>query len=301
MLMRARKGLCCVVGGVLLVLFATSCAAPRPLQEESEGSDHTFEVELGPILRPGQLIFVTLRLENGKSFECLVDTGSTSTEFPTSVEEELGAKVGERSFRNLHAGPFKERLYKAPRVFLGTNQLLLGETVGVSRDFGVLGVDCLRNYCLQFDFESRVLRFNPRSSATNAFGQKFALKNSRTTVIQSAGLLECASRVVLLDSGCQFDGYIAPSLFKDEDILLQGELIPVVGAHSSDYDSMSSVPVPYVFHDVKWEGNLYSDVILAIHPVKRARFDILGMKFIERHNVTIDYPEGVVWIKRIRP
>jgi hypothetical protein len=133
----------------------------------------------------GGLLFVTLRLDDGKELPFVVDSGSSGTFIDQSLEPRLGKSIGKKSLMGW-GGPAGERSwYTAPKLYLGKVRLLTGPEV-VTEDFrlmsvilgqpvkGVLGIDCLAHYRIQLDFGAGQMKFLTRSE----------LKGSRLKILR---------------------------------------------------------------------------------------------------------------------
>lgn len=117
----------------------------------------------------------------------LVDTGSSVTILDKSLEHLLGSRIGKQRLNRVFSGRGIEKAnaHAAPRLYLGNVQLLTGPTVlacdlGASGNNGrceaILGMDCLRHYCLQMDFAERKLRFlHSDDLKRESLGQAFSM------------------------------------------------------------------------------------------------------------------------------
>ncbi len=100
------------------------------------------------------LLLVEVETDNGEKFPCAVDTGSPNTVLPARLEPMLGKRLGARRFFTLDRLNEVEHLYAAPKLYLRKTRLLTGTQVGASGTLGILGMDCLRHYCIQLDFHA---------------------------------------------------------------------------------------------------------------------------------------------------
>jgi hypothetical protein len=126
------------------------------------------EISFNKCAGRGDLLFVTLRLKAGEELRFVLDTGAPSTLFDRSLEPRLGRRLGRK--RIWWSGRITAlSRYAAPKLSLGDTPLLTGNLVATF-DFkqlgypgppimGVLGMDCLRHYCIQIDLNSRIIRF----------------------------------------------------------------------------------------------------------------------------------------------
>ena len=132
----------------------------------------------------GDALLLTVWLENGQELTLGVDTGAPYTVLDTSLEPKLGERLRVATIRWL-GGKTAGGLYRAPKLFLGNIRLLTGPRI-VTADtskfgyrgplMGILGMDCLRHYCIQLDFIANRWRFlDPANLNTEALGQPFPL------------------------------------------------------------------------------------------------------------------------------
>lgn len=146
--------------GILLslLLFCSCASTPNPAAF-APASDLPAAVAQNAGAGRGGPVTIMLRLESGEEFAMFVDTGSPITLLPKSLEPKLGKRLGTETVLAVD-GKEKVSLYAAPRLFLGNTQLITSKRAGVwNGRFGILGMDCLRHYCLQLDFQAGQLRF----------------------------------------------------------------------------------------------------------------------------------------------
>jgi hypothetical protein len=117
----------------------------------------------------GNLLFVTLRLESGEELPLVVDTGAAGTIVDKSLEPKLGKRLETGTMWNFGV-KHKSGVYATPKLYLGSRLLSTSAEVfstdlkqlsarsGI-RIMGILGMDCLRYYCIQLDFEVGQMRF----------------------------------------------------------------------------------------------------------------------------------------------
>jgi hypothetical protein len=107
-------------------------------------------------------------LENGKELLFAVDTDAPFTLLDKSLEPILGKRFGTTKAVYIYYGKATQDVYEAPKLYLGGTQLLTADQVvtddlkvfGSDLPFmGILGMDCLRHYCIQLDFAAGKMRF----------------------------------------------------------------------------------------------------------------------------------------------
>ena len=230
----------------------------------------------------GNELFVTLRLEDGEDLLFNIDTGFPLTLIDKSLEPKLGKRLGTRTVATLQEKQ-KSGIYAGPKLYLGNTTLMTGSNI-FTFDLGqlsfrcgrpvtgILGMDCLKHYCIQLDFEAGKIRFlNPELVNTNELGKSFPLKlTGHGPVIQHAGLGTVKAASLQIDTGFFADGRIKKGAVKGLDSGLQ---------HLSD---------------CIWDGESYTNLnVLAGENV-----DALGLKFLARHLVTLNFPKGVMYLKQ---
>ncbi len=165
----------------------------------------------------GDFLFVALRLETGESLPFSVDTGSPITLVDVSLEPTLGKRLSTMPVRMAGHAQQKSGCYAAPKLWLGDVPLQTGSNIWVY-DFkqprGILGMDCLKNYCIQLDFQAGTMRFlDSEHLDTTELGKAFPLILSSTgpqgkfvrPTIQHHGLAGGDTNL-LIDTGCRIDG-----------------------------------------------------------------------------------------------
>jgi hypothetical protein len=227
----------------------------------------------------GDHLKVTVRLgTNDVPF--VMDTGASVTVLDKSLEPKLGKLLGTSTVstpgEKQNAG-----IYGAPEMFLGGARLALGSDV-FTYDFkeciGILGMDCLQHYCIQLDFSAGKMRFlEPAYAASHAteLGKAFTIPRSDEqdeetvfAVIQHAGLFG-KSAEVMIDTGCNIDGLVG-------DTAARGRMV--------------------ILPECRWEGGTYTNLVLA----SDVGVNVLGLGFLGRHIVTLDFPGRTVYFKQVR-
>ena len=120
----------------------------------------------------------------GEKLPFIVDTGSPITLLDPCMTPRLGKRLDKLMISTLDGDDQKSARYVAPKLFLGNTPLVTGSNVATFRlsgrqsppAMGILGMDCLRHYCLQLDFEAEKLRFlNPDHVDPAGLGQRSKL------------------------------------------------------------------------------------------------------------------------------
>ena len=241
----------------------------------------------------GNLLFVTLRLDDGENLPFVVDTGTEGTLLDNSLEPQLGRRLGTVK-ANIWGDISDAGMYAAPRLYLGNTPLITGGHV-FTRDFkqlssqtvrpvmGILGMDCLGHYCIQLDFEAGKMRFlDPDQRDAAKLGKAFPLTfSANRPIIHSGSLTGGEGTHLLVDSGYRNDGALEPELFQREVLehRLQAEGDAVNG-HSGRVWFSKSV----------WNGETFTNLLLG------ANANVIGLRFLARHLVTFDFPKRTMYL-----
>jgi hypothetical protein len=265
------EGIACTVLLGLLSFLCSCATAPQQskiVPASKLPADAAINREAG---RGGHLI-VKLRLESGEEIPFLVDTGSPFTIVDKSLEEKLGKRVGKMRVWNSFGGQQRAGVFPAVPLYLGDTPLMTGDHI-YSYDFkghttAILGLDCLSHYCIQLDFERGTMRFL-NSAQTNRpdAGVAFPIAiRSGYPLVHEAGFVG-ESTDLLIDLGCNIDGLTARGTNRFEGIYLP---------------------------ESTWNNQTYSNLIV----VAFSHVDALGLRFLARHLVTLDFPNHTMYLKR---
>ena len=294
---RSRK-----VGLFVIMLLLSSCAT-RPHSTVGPGLALPAEVTMNKDAGRGALLLVTLRLEDGQRLPFIVDTGSPMTLLERSLEPKLGERLGTETLVNF-GRTYEGSCYSAPRLHLGNTPLATDCNV-LTSDFvrklssgsdrpimGILGMDCLQHYCIQLDFKAGKIRFlDPDRLARASLGKAFALTLSSEAqsyprwvrpCIRHPGLAGGDDVNLLIDTGHDCDGALGTELFRR--MIREDTLHVKADANDPDFAYLATCV---------WDGDCYTDLTL------RSREDLLGLRFLARHLVTLDFPSRMIYLKRI--
>ena len=271
--------------------YTPAPSIPRLLPNEIAFTDLN-----GPAGRGGNL-FLTLRLEDGQELAFMVDTGSPVTVLDKSLAPKLGERVAPGdAFFPLHERREPAGVYRAPAIYLGNTRLLTGRWI-ITENLaamtggalgGILGMDCLRFYSVQLDFSQNMLRFlDLNAPQLPDLGQPFPMILSESGPMEVSvpgDFFGAANGTSQIDTGDPWDGAATSNL-----------LHQAVHAQTADW----SKPVDPAgrqkahFPQVTFAGQKYSDVVLHAHGRH-----VIGLRFLARHLVTLDFPRGTMHLKR---
>lgn len=217
---------------------------------------------------------VTLRLDDGEELPFIVDTGATGTVLDKSLEPKLGKRLGTGTTAGWSGVKGKTAFYAAPRLYLGNTPLMTGGKVWIGdygHPSGILGMDCLKHYCIQLDFEAGKMRFlDPDHTNAAGMGKAFPLTfRGNLPLIHHVGIYGGSNTNLLIDAGCRIDGL--------------GEKNAIKG-------------LALVLPEYVWDGEACTNLIVAA--VGQA--NVLGLGFLARHLVTLDFPNRTLYLKQTR-
>jgi hypothetical protein len=186
------------------------------------------------------------------------------------------------------SGRVRTHLYEAPGIYLGNTLLETGSVIETwNNPEAILGMDCLCRYCIQIDCASGTMRFlDPEHLDVADLGKAFPLVKSPYVEIEHAGLFQERKGELLIDTGCAYDGCVAPKLFEmavREAKMGQTPAKDVIGNETPDVAELQKCV---------WEGGNYTDIVIEKGPP-----NLIGMRFLARHLVTLNFPKGVMYLK----
>ena len=283
-------------GLILSALLSYSVAAENSIQPPRPA-----EVVMNEEAGRGGLLIVTVRTAGGEDWPLVLDTGCAKTGFDPSLVPKLGPTNATETFLNFgvaHEGA----LFAPPKLYLGGVLLRTSATnvgtydcSGVSAFvgrpvLGILGIDVLKNYCVQLDFKERRIRFlDDDHSKKESWGEAFSLNQMRDECFYTeANLAGTAGRGTLIDSGSLHDGWLRPDIYERWTNLA----VPPEGGESRSPKGVLGNETYPGLDLVKLNENAISSGDL------HAGFNGIGIEFLSLHVVTLDFPGRTMYLKR---
>jgi hypothetical protein len=307
----ARAGGLCLLAGVLL--WCSCATTPQP-SAVTGLPPLPADVAMNKDAGRGGLLVITLRRESGAELPVIVDTGAPLTLLDKSLEPQLGNCRGTTTLWNFGT-EYEARIYAAPPLYVGKTRLIT-DSNALTSDLiakmssrmdrpvlGILGMDCLRHYCIQLDFQAGKMRFlDPNHLKTTRLGPALPLTFSSVgqdypqgfrLFIHHASLVGGQDTDLLIDTGSDCDAHLKPELFRQE-IREQRLRVP---ADTTQDQEPNDVELPRCV----WHGATYTD--LWVRSGKDAARDgggenALGLRFLARHLVTFDFPHRTLYLKQ---
>jgi hypothetical protein len=291
---------------LLSLLLLCSCATTPDLSALIPASKLPAEVTLNKDAGRGSLLFVTLRLEDGEELLFIVDTGSPVTFIDKSFEPKLAERPGTAMLWNF--GSREEAgVYAAPQLYMGSTPLMMTGADIFTHDFkelsskagrpimGLLGMNVLMHYCIQLDFEAGKMRFlDPDQTDAAKLGKAFPLTFSNEgqstreflrPYIHTGGLIGGEAANVMIDTGYRSDGALESRCFRREVLERRS------GAEGDAVDGKD--PGRVWFKKCVWDGETYTNLLIG------KGGNLIGLRFLARHLVTLEFPERRMYLKRI--
>ena len=167
---------------------------------------------------------------------------------------------------------------------------------------GFLGMDCLKNYCIQLDFESGKIRLlDPDRMSTAGLGKAFPLEfstgpgdNGLQPSINHVGLLGGKSINTVIDTGMNSDGEVERSVIQMHSCgSYSGNFLKRI-KHFAAIEGLVNrgVGLP----ECVWDGNTYTNISVGEAPSDAPSW--IGLRFLARHLVTFNFPKAVMYLKR---
>ncbi len=294
-----------LAGFALSLLALCSCALLRPPAPIEPAHDLPVDAALNPDAGRGNELFIYLHLAGGEPLAFLVDTGSPLSIFDKSLEPFLGRQLDTMETWNFGTS-VRMGVFAAPQLYLGGTPLVKTGTNVETTDFsglsaqtgvpvmGILGMDYLRHYCLQLDFNAGRLRFlDPDPLDTAALGRAYPLIYNEEVqsrwgfirpLLPPGSLVGQDDQPMLVDTGFRNDGALDASALRrairQANKSSQGEAV-----HAQD-------PGRVWFVTVDWQGGTYTNLLVGTGG------NLVGLRFLARHLVTFNFPKQVMYLKQ---
>ena len=243
----------------------------------------------------GSWIIVNIRLANGENVPMVIDTGCPTTCLDTSFERKLGQRIKTDVLWDFGVKS-QINVYAAPKLFLADTPLMKIGPYVVTHDcrqissevghpvMGILGMDILQNYCIQLNFASHSVSFlDYDRSNKSRWGAPFELFEIGDGCFAISNNLAGGNGPSLIDTGYNQDGWLVPDLFHQwtnqsarlhsPNGILGRQQYPALDLHGVNPGLLAT-------------GDAH------------IKFNGIGLRFLARHLVTLDFPEQTLYLKR---
>ena len=282
------------LGALLSLLVLCSCATEK--FTASTASSLPPDVTMNKDAGVGSWVIVTLHLDDGKGLPFVVDTGNNITIFDESLAPKLGKCLGTGAAWNFGV-KHEVKAFAAPRLYLGNVQLLTDSKVGTVdlRKFsdkahpikGILGMDVLKQYCVQLDFTKSEMRFlDDKLANKGTWGDAISLADAGDNCFCiQANLTGAKGADSLIDSGCDGDGWLTPELY------LQWTNQTTLASNGNERSPNGVL-----------DGQKYYDLNLNEQEPStddgHTVFNGIGLHVLSQSLVTFDFPARTMYLKR---
>jgi hypothetical protein len=259
------------------------------------------DVDIGKDAGLGNWVFVKIHLENGDELPFIIDTGCPITLIDKTLESKLGPCIDTGTIVDFGSKQEAGR-YLAPKLFIGKTRLQTGSYVfaynfnqlsWLSKHdiMGILGMDCLQHYCIQMDFKAGKMHFlNPNDLVTTNLGKAFPIIFSSEDqsedelvrpYLHHEGLLDGTNLNLLIDTGDNVDGHVDTGLVK--------------GHYFTRFIHLLVKERGLRVSKCTWDGDAYQKIVVNEAPHSNS----LGLRFLARHLVTLDFPDRTLYLKKM--
>jgi len=281
------------------VLFLAGGHGAEP-QSSSEGSADQRILAEFTIAKGGDLILpVTFK---GKEYLFFLDTGCSHTVFDTSLKHELGdVKRIERG--QTAAGPMEAEFFDAPEAFLGPfnmqdcgevfcSDLRMLSLIDGKRISGVIGLNFLRIYVVQIDFDKGAVSFlQPIRGQNPDWGEELEIKYDSIGWPHITGNIHNGIKVdFVIDTGNNSTGDLGSKIFKEIiSAKKEMETSETLAATAAGTIRLREARIT----DLRVGSFEYRDLIFG-----EGILSCLGLSFLSRHLVTFDFPNHRIYLKK---
>jgi hypothetical protein len=225
-------------------------------------------------------VVLKLRLEGGEEIPVTLSTAASLSVLDKSYEARLGRPWGKRKYETVFMGVPKTKTateFKAPEVTIEGRAFPLGRVVteDLSREVyapaikGLLGMDALMNYCVQLDFEANRIRLMRSGEAQGDLGQVYSMVWEKGLPgIRAEALGGEPNSVVMIDTTYDADGVTKARPFGRS----------------------------FEWNQIRWGGATYTNLVVG--RASGRELNCLGLDFLARHLVTLDFPAQQVYLKQ---
>ncbi len=283
----------------LVLGFSSIGLAAEPQISSEKAADQRILAKF-PINRDLDLILLPVRFKE-KEYWFVLDTGSSYTVFEASFRHELGTATGIVETQTA-ANSIIVELFDAPEAFLGP--LNLQDCGGVScfdlkmlssalgrPVAGIIGMNFLREYIVQIDFDEGMLSFiQPMGADKSDWGRALAMNCELAGCPRITGrILDRIDVDFLIDSGANASGYLEHKIFR--------KILTEIGSKTSNVLVQTASGIQQLRETRIEEFSVgllkYQDLIFSESKESR-----LGLSFLTRHIVTFDFPNSKIYFKK---
>jgi len=282
-----------------VVLLQTYSCSDEPKNSSDGPAKHKILAEF-QIPKTGDPILLPVTFKD-KELLFVLDTGSSHTAFDTSLRNELGeVKKIEKALT--HGTPITAELFDAPKAFLGPLNLQdsgqvscldlkIHSLIDGRKISGIIGMNFLRRYVIQIDFDKGTLSFLQTAKGQHSnWGIELAIwYNSLGLPFIKSSILKNINVDFMIDTASNSTGGLGSDIFKQ--ILTKNELTTseTLIATASGVIQKREVRIDSIsVGSFEYEKLIFSE----------ANWSYLGLLFLSRHIVTLDFPNKRIYLRK---
>jgi len=159
---------------------------------------------------------------------------------------------------------------------------------------GILGMDCLRHYCIQLDFaDHKIHFFNPDSLETAELGEPLPIKYSFFDALPliRAGFPGKSNVYWGIDTGCPADVALKSKQLRELQDQTSGQFILTKSIQQStngfDHRTFNLAP-RIIFNGDACTNFLWSDGLGK---------NLIGLRYLSRHLATLNFPKRIMYLQ----
>jgi hypothetical protein len=231
---------------------------------------------------------------NGKTLMFCVDTGAWKTIVDSSLRTELGQLLGKTTTAT-PSGFLEIELYRCPHASVGSLDLSIIESVGChdltkmryasgEEIYGVLGMDFLKSYAVEFDFDAgkcRIWKSAPSDWARQQSSMMTYDESNRPFVTLT--FPSSRAEQFVIDTGAN-----ASTLRSDvfDELIKKGDIHPATNHSGVAMAGTFRAQSGYA-NEIQLESFTHRNIRLDRDP-----FSALGIRYLSRYKVRLDFTGG---------
>ena len=314
-----------ILNSLLTLLFSGLLTAPQA-QECNKPSDPNVLAQFR-IAKNGQPISLPVKF-NRKEYLFHLDTGCSHTLFDISLKDKLIKAKGGAKLQTLEGPIGSSELFDAPEAFLGPLNLKDCRKVAIidlepissalgQKYYGVIGINFLKKYVVQMDFDKEIVSFlkptsnksifsflRPRKNNRPNWGEELPIKyksDNQTPHIKAnvngqevdflidtgyADYVDLPGRPLADDTG-----KLETKIFKKACGKTQFErkqTIQITAHGKAVVSQKNGVVARFSIGSLEYKDAVFTE----------NSYSALGLAFLSRHLVTFDFPNGKMYLKK---
>lgn len=255
------------------------------------------DVQIGKYGRP---LLVPVTLEDGRRVQFLLDTGAAMSVFDSSLQKRSDQIVGKTVF-STSAGMCSVVTYRCPAAKIGSLALdgvdrivfldLEGVRMASGEDvYGLLGMDFLRRFALEVDFDEGHLRlWNAMPDRRCRDYKEVPLTTLHGCPHTEVVLPNAGSESFILDTGANAST-VNGNVF---DLLVSGGHMDVYAPQSAVTATGHVHGITGVIKTIQFASFDHSHIRMDRDPIS-----VLGLRYLSRYRLLLDFPNSVAYVAK---